>query len=89
MSTTTDLDVALGYLSGMTLDQGAVLFRVIVTSKLKMGAKLSWLSTFPNEAEVLYPPLTFLQPTGRMQSVTSEVSGAQVTIMEVTPDLSA
>ena len=61
MSTTTNLDVALGYLNGMTLSQGAVLFKLAITSKLKMGAELAWLSAFPSEAEVLYPPMTFLE----------------------------
>ena len=61
MSTTTKLEVALGYLNGMTLSQGAVLFKLAITSKLKMGAELAWLSAFPSEAEVLYPPMTFLE----------------------------
>ena len=61
MSTTTNLDVALGYLNGMTLSQGAVLFKLAITSKLKMGAELGWVSAFPSEAEVLYPPMTFLE----------------------------
>ena len=61
MSTTTDLDVALGYLNGMTLSEGAVLFKIVVTNKLNMGADLAWLSAFPSEAEVLYPPMTYLE----------------------------
>ena len=61
MSTTARLDVALGYLRGMTLNQGAVLFKIIVTNKLNIGADLSWLSAFPTEAEFLYPPMTFLE----------------------------
>ena len=32
-----------------------------------MGADVQWLSAFPGEAEILYPPLTYLQPTGRSQ----------------------
>tara|TARA_B110001452_G_scaffold188767_1_gene159065 strand:+ start:358 stop:579 length:222 start_codon:yes stop_codon:yes gene_type:complete len=31
---------------------------------LQYGADIQWLSAFPEEAEVLYPPLTYLQPTG-------------------------
>ena len=61
MSTTTELDVALGYLNGMTLSKGAVLFKIVVTNKLNMGAVLTWLSAFPSEAEVLYPPMTYLE----------------------------
>ena len=32
-----------------------------------MGADVQWLSAFPGEAEILYPPLTYLKPTGRLQ----------------------
>ena len=86
MSTTSDLDIAIKY---GTCSTGSLIFKIQVPDALASGADLEWLSAFPTEAEVLYPPLTFLRPTGRMQSLTSEVSGAQVTIMEVTPDLSA
>ena len=86
MSTTSDLNIAIEY---GTCSTGSLIFKIQVPDALASGADLEWLSAFPTEAEVLYPPLTFLRPTGRMQSLTSEVSGAQVTIMEVTPDLSA
>jgi len=45
------------------------------------GADISWLSAFPGEKEVLFPPLTYLKPTGR-----AEVVG-QCTVVEVTPTL--
>ena len=86
MSTTSDLNVAIEY---GTCSTGSLILKIQVPDALASGADLEWLSAFPTESEVLYPPLTFLRPTGRMQSLTSEVSGAQVTIMEVTPDLSA
>ena len=44
-------------------------------------ADISWLSAFPGEKEVLFPPLTYLKPTGR-----AEVVG-QCTVVEVTPTL--
>ena len=31
------------------------------------GVDLQWLSAFPNESQVLFPPLTYMQPTGKMQ----------------------
>ena len=31
--------------------------------------EISWLSAFPGEKEVLFPPLTFLKPTGRAEVV--------------------
>jgi hypothetical protein len=84
MSTTSELQVALNY---GTCDEGSVLFRICVADQLVHGADLKWVSVFPNDAEVLYPPLTFLRPTKRMQEV--NVNGICVTVIEVTPDLSA
>ena len=31
---------------------------------MERGAPLQWLSAFPGESEFLYPPLTYLKPTG-------------------------
>ena len=28
------------------------------------GADIHWLSTYPEEREVLFPPLTYLEPVG-------------------------
>ena len=52
---------------------------------MQYGAELQWLSAFPHEAEVLYPPLTYLQPTGRTQIV--ELRGYRFTVVEVEPHL--
>ena len=72
-----------------TCSTGSLIFKLQVPDALAHGADLQWLSAFPSEAEVLYPPLTFLRPTGREQELVSNVSGARVSVMEVTPDLSA
>ena len=45
------------------------------------GADISWLSAFPGEKEVLFPPLTYLDPSGREQEF------GQSTVVEVTPTL--
>ena len=66
-----------------------LLLKIKVPNALNHGAHLSWLSAFPSEAEVLYPPLTFLQPTGRTQEIKSKKGYVSVTILEVTADLSA
>ena len=50
---------------------------------------LHWVSAFPGDAEVLYPPLTFLRPTHRMQEIVHPESKVRVMVIEVTPDLSA
>ena len=42
------------------------------------GAPLQWLSAFPAEAELLFPPLTFLKPTGRTQEVVLKTAPKEV-----------
>lgn len=80
MSTTTDLAVALGYaLRGAGAP--ALLFRIVTENNLTRGCDLQWLSLFPGEAETLFPPLTYIQPTGRTQVL--EHNGCQVTVAEV------
>ncbi len=82
MSTTTDLKVAVLY----SLSQHSLLFKIVARNFLSTGADLDWLSAFPNEAEMVYPPLTYLEPTGRIQEV-SEVRDGQLlqfTVVEVT-----
>ena len=76
MSTTTDLRVAVRY----ALSRHSLLFKLVAPSFMALGAELQWLSAFPGEAEVLFPPLTFLQPTGRTDRV-----GNSLTVVEVTP----
>ena len=49
------------------------------------GADISFLSAFPTEKEVLYPPLTFLRATGQTQKI--EIGDGSVTIMEVIPSM--
>ena len=83
MSTTTDLRVAVRALSRHSL-----LLKIVAPSFMSLGADLQWLSAFPDEAEVLFPPLTFLQPTGRTDSVDAvDCDGNPVTftVVEVTP----
>ena len=65
MSTTEDLHVAAHFSAGAQ----SLLFKISPTSFMQRGANLQWLSAFPQECECLYPPLTFLQPTGRKQTV--------------------
>ncbi len=65
MSTTSDLNVAVRY----CISQQSLIFKIVSTSFMTMGADVQWLSVFPEEAEILYPPLTYLKPTGRTQVV--------------------
>ena len=63
MSTARDLGVAVRY----SLGQHSLLLKIVVPIFMTMGADVKWLSAFPDEEEVLYPPLTYLEPTGRTQ----------------------
>ena len=42
-----------------------------------------WLSAFPAEAEIVYPPLCYLQPTGREQKI--KLGQTSLTVVEVEP----
>ena len=64
---------------------GCLLVLVQVDNFLQYGAELKWLSAFPGESEVLFPPLTYLQPTGRVQIVT--VGANSFKVVEVTPNI--
>ena len=89
MSTTADLAIAVQY----SLSKSSLLFRIVTNSFMQRGADLQFLSAFPGEAEYLYPPLTFLRPTGRVVEIgisNDDVPGlgdAEVnyTVMELEP----
>jgi hypothetical protein len=81
MSTTTDLGVALAY----SLSASSLLFKVHTKSFLQRGADLTFLSAFPAEAEILFPPLTFLRPTGKTLTVEFPGAGIKFTVVEVEP----
>ena len=85
MSTTADLEVAVRY----SLSRNSLLFKIVSPGFMTTGADVQWLSAFPTEAEVLYPPLTYLRPTGRRESVLVERDGQQLTfeVIEVNPQL--
>ena len=52
------------------------------------GASIRFLSAFPAEREYLYPPLSYLQPTGRREEVVLGAGGsggARFTVVECRP----
>jgi hypothetical protein len=61
MSTSTSMDIVAGYAKS----EQPLVFRLVSDSFMTCGIDISWLSIYPNEAEVLYPPLTFLQYLGQ------------------------
>lgn len=78
-STTTDLSVAVRYCASSR----PLLFKLATNSFMERGADLQFLSAFPGEAEVLFPPLTYMLPTGRQQKCW--VGSSFFTVVEVIP----
>ena len=58
MSTTSSREVAEDF----AWSKSPLLFKFVSNSFMSHGADISWLSVYPNEKEVLYPPLTYLRP---------------------------
>ena len=85
MSVTADLQVAVQY----GLSAGELLFMLKVDNFLQLGAELQWVSAFPGEAEVLYPPLTHLRPVrqadGEWEVVHVMDDGRMFAVVEVVP----
>ena len=91
MSATTQLKLAVRYaLNQQKQDQDLLLFKIRVPDFMSAGARLAWLSAFPQEDEVVYPPLTFLRPTGRVDHMDFQCDGRQIriTVVEVVPHIS-
>lgn len=75
MSTSPNMRVVAGYAQS----EDPLLFRILVDSPMEMGADIQWLSTFPNEEEVLYPPLTYLKVFCK-QSIRGMEKGCVITV---------
>jgi Skp family chaperone for outer membrane proteins len=92
MSTSRDMKVALNYGTDGTSMDGSVLFKIVARNDLEMGADIQWLSAFPQEAEVLYPPLALLIPSKKEIKVLGGgggVSSSSINIIEMTANLSS
>ena len=61
MSKTADIDVAVDY----GISKNSLILKIVTENKLQRGADVAWLSAFPNESEILFAPLTYMQPTGK------------------------
>ena len=86
MSTSSDLSVALAY---SNKSEKRLLFKVATNGFIERGADLRFLSAFPNEAEFLYPPLTYLRPTKIRDTICIGQGSEKVeyTVIEVEPKL--
>jgi hypothetical protein len=86
MSVTSQLEVAIRYCASET---GSVLFRLRADSFMQLGADLRFLSCFPGEDDMLYPPLTYLKPLGepREVTVTNEDGALRFTVIDVQPHM--
>lgn len=82
MSTTASLEVAMKY----SASASALLLRIKTESFMERGPDISFLSAFPEEREFLYPPLTYLKPQGKPQTLT--VDDAVYTVVTVGPSIS-
>ena len=83
LSTTSDLGVAVQY----SLSKASLFFKIVADNWLSVGVNVQWLSAFPEERELIYPPLTFLQPTGRSETLEVVRHGKplSITVVEVRP----
>lgn len=79
MSATSDVAVAVAY----SRSSCSLLLKITTSGFVDRGVDVQFLSCFPAEAEFLYPPLTFLKPTGRREVV--HMGTAEFTVIEVRP----
>lgn len=89
MSTTADFQIAVKFAEGdrrqrVGAGDNPMIFKYVTETSLVRGADISFLSVYPEEKEVLYPPLTYLQPIS-MSTLT--IKGMEVAIIEVKPQL--
>jgi hypothetical protein len=84
MSTTSDPTVAAEFAeeAGSTGRVCPLLFKFVSKSFMSHGADISFLSVYPSEKEVLYPPLTYLRPIRRVQET---IGGKAYDVVEVEP----
>ena len=80
MSTTTDMQTAMEY----CMSEHAVLLRLRTKNFMGRGADISFLSAFPAEKEILFPPLTYLQVLNQTPVVFRE-GGFSFTIVDLEP----
>ncbi len=81
MSTTEDQAVARKF-AKVGEQPNPLLLKVEATSLMDCGADIGWLSMYPEEKEVLFPPLTYLRSKG---TATEEIGGHMIKFATVEP----
>ena len=79
MSTTASLEIAMQYSSS----SNAVLLRLRTSNFYQRGSDISFLSAFPHEKEILFPPLTYLRATQDTEVI--QIDEATFTVVDVEP----
>ena len=66
-----------------------MLLQILAKDFMVIGADVQWLSAFPEEAEILYPPLTYLGTTGRAEKIVVKRGAEELcfTAVEVGPTM--
>ena len=85
-STSLDPEVAINYLQTTKDNSQALLLKLNLGTGLDGGGMIRFLSAFPAEQEVLFPPLTYLERVGQTDEVKLK-RGRRVKIVEVKPTL--
>ena len=87
MSTTTLLQVAVQY----SASHNPMLMRLHTESPMQRGSDVSYLSAFPDEAEYLFPPLTYLEVTDShaVDIKLPDGQASRFTIVDVKPHICA
>jgi hypothetical protein len=80
MSATSDKSVMMAYASGGSSGCNTV-FKLCVPGLESCGVSISAFSCLPGDAEYVFPPLTYLRPTGKSDYV------GKTAVVEVTPVL--
>ena len=80
MSTTSNLKVALEYSSQ---GDSSLILKIRTETFMARGASIRFISAFPGEEECLYPALTYMKPTGKVEVFT--VNQREITVVEVAP----
>ena len=81
MSSSERLSIAVRYARANSC---GLIFRLLVPSFMQMGGDLTFLSAFPHEREILYPPLTYLRPR-RIACEMKTDMGVRYRVIDVEP----